>query len=175
MAGNDIDQSFAIVSLSISSQAFSKDRTSSFVFIFSSQTSITCFGIPPWSHGIWFTTDWKITIDHKTSRLNFHFLRKLARESESRVQRGMVKNLHPSGVSPFLWLTDPSPPSSSWPLLAEFKNSSFAFPSGASRPRAGWATPHCKCNGCRRATSWCKTVLGGICLFWVELDCNGRY
>ena len=122
-----------MVSLSISSQAFSKDRTSTFVYIFSSQTSITCFGIPPWSHGIWFTTDWKITIDHKTSRLNFHFLRKLARESESRVQRGMVKNLHPSGVSPFLWLTDPSPPSSSWPLLAEFKNSSLAFPSRASR------------------------------------------
>ena len=34
------------LSHSISSQAFSKDRTSSFVYIFSSQTSITCFGIP---------------------------------------------------------------------------------------------------------------------------------
>ena len=47
--------------------------------------------------------------------------------------KGDGKNLHPSGVSPFLWLTDPSPPSSSWPLLAEFKNSSLAFPSRASR------------------------------------------
>ena len=41
--------------------------------------------------------------------------------------KGDGKNLHPSGVSPFLSLTDPSPPSPSWPLLAEFTNSSLAF------------------------------------------------
>ena len=43
------------MSVSILSQAFSKDRSSSFSFICPSQTSITCFGSTPWSHGIWFT------------------------------------------------------------------------------------------------------------------------
>ena len=62
--------------------------------------------------------------DHKTSTLYFHFLRQLARESESRAQRGSGKNLHPSGVSPFsLWPTLPllprpqAPPCWVWWLL----------------------------------------------------------
>ena len=62
--------------------------------------------------------------DHKTSTLYFHFLRQLARESESRAQRGSGKNFHPSGVSPFsLWPTLPllprpqAPPCWVWWLL----------------------------------------------------------
>ena len=82
-----------------------KTEPQSFHLFFSSQTLITCFGIPPWSHGIWFTTDRKITIDHKTSRLNFHFPLSLSIESESRVQREMVKTSTPQGCPLFFdWL-----------------------------------------------------------------------
>ena len=79
----------------------------------------------------WYLTiDWqkywqKHAKDHKTSTLYFHFLRQIARESESRAQRGgSGKNLNPSGVSPFsLWPTLPllprpqAPPCWVWWLL----------------------------------------------------------
>ena len=95
------------------------------IYFSSSQTSITCFGIAPWSHGIWLKTDkntdkntQKIT---KQAHSTFTFP---ARESESRAQRGSGKNFHPSGVSPFsLWPTLPllprpqAPPCWVWWLL----------------------------------------------------------
>ena len=55
-----------------------KRKNLKFLFIFSSQTLITCFGSTPWSHGIWFTTG-KNAIDHISCTLHSHFLRQLAR------------------------------------------------------------------------------------------------
>ena len=93
------------ISLSISSQAFSKDRTSSFVYIFSSQTSITCFGIPPWSHGIWFMTDKNSRSQNKQTQLSLS-PEISQRKWEPSPRGGDGKKVHPSGVSPFLSLTD---------------------------------------------------------------------
>ena len=117
-----------MVSLSISSQAFSKDRTSSFVYIFSSQTSITCFGIPPWSHGIWFVTDKNPRSQNKQTQLSLS-PEISQRKWEPSPKGGMVKTSTPQGCPLFFhWLTD-------------FPSRATQFlPKGASPPKSN--------NGC---------------------------
>ena len=88
------------ISFCILTQAFSKDKTSS-LFLFSPlKHSLHVSALRP-DHMVSDKLLTKIIMDHKTSKLHFYFLQQLARKSESEGQRGVVKILHPSGVSPF--------------------------------------------------------------------------